>query len=214
MTNQLAEPAARADRGQPAARRPPPLHRDGAGRRVGRRHRARPRAAASTCPTGSRLGLLGGRPRPVDRRGPRRGRAGDGRPAGGGRRCAPTGWRGPGAVAGNGSTRTLLVRIAAEHDDGDDQRLRRDLRRHHRAAVGAAQGRLGRRRAPHRARDQEPADPDPAFGRTAAPQIPEGDQGRSGDLPHLHRHDRPPGRAISAGWSTSSPPSPGCRRRC
>ena len=27
----------------------------------------------------------------------------------------------------------------------------------------------------------------------------------------LHRHDRPPGRTISAGWSTNSPPSRACR---
>ncbi len=95
-----------------------------------------------------------------------------------------------------------------------DQRLCRDLRRHHRAAVGAAQGGLGRRRAPHRPRDQEPADPDPALGRAAAPQLSEGDQERSRDLRDLHRHDHPPCRATSAAWSTSSRRSRGCRRRC
>ena len=120
------------------------------------------------------------RSRSADRPGPRRGRAGDGRAAR--RGGAPPGPAG--AVAGadrarGNSTRTLLVRIAAEHDEPRDQRLCRHLRRHHRAAVGAAQGGLGRHRPPHRARDQEPADADPALGRAAAAQIPEGDQERS-----------------------------------
>ena len=48
------QPAPRADRGQPAARRAPPLHRDGAGRRQRRRDRHRRRAAASSCPTARR----------------------------------------------------------------------------------------------------------------------------------------------------------------
>ena len=90
---------------------------------------------------------------------------------------ARTAWRSRRSRSPRGnSTRTLLVRIAAEHDERRDQRLCRDLRRHHRAAVGAAQGGLGRHRPPHRPRDQEPADPDPAVGRAAAPQISEGDQ--------------------------------------
>ena len=45
------EPAARADRGQPAARRAAALHRGRAGRRQRRRDRARRRAGASSCPT-------------------------------------------------------------------------------------------------------------------------------------------------------------------
>jgi nitrogen fixation/metabolism regulation signal transduction histidine kinase len=44
------------------------------------------------------------------------------------------------------------------------------LRRHHRRGVGAAQRRLGRGGAPPGARDQEPADADPAVGRAAAAQ--------------------------------------------
>ena len=53
-------------------------------------------------------------------------------------------------------------------------RLRHHARRHHRSGGGAAHLGLGRHRAPHRARDQEPADADPAFGRAAAPQIRQG----------------------------------------
>ncbi len=45
--------------------------------------------------------------------------------------------------------------------------LRDHLRRHHRAALRAAQGRLGRRGAAHRPRDQEPAHPHPARRRAA-----------------------------------------------
>ena len=59
------------------------------------------------------------------------------------------------------------------------QRLRRDLRRHHRAARGAAPGGLGRGRAAHRARGQEPADPDPAVGRAPRAQIPAADRART-----------------------------------
>ena len=47
-----------------------------------------------------------------------------------------------------------------------------DLRRHHPAGRGPAQRRLARRGPPHRPRDQEPADADPAVGRAAAPQVP------------------------------------------
>ena len=73
-------------------------------------------------------------------------------------------------------------------------RLCRDARRHHRSRQRAAHLRLGRRRAPHRARDQEPADADPAFGRAPAPQIRQGHHRGSRDLRAMHRHDRAPGR--------------------
>ena len=77
--------------------------------------------------------------------------------------------------------RTAEVQIgppaSAAHPAGADRRraarragvgrLRRHLRRHHRAAIGAAQGGLGGRGAAHRARDQEPADADPALRRAA-----------------------------------------------
>ncbi len=79
--------------------------------------------------------------------------------------------------------------------EGEARGYRRHLRRHHRAAVGPAQGRLGRRRPPHRPRDQEPADPDPALGRAAQAEISEAkSQTDPGDLHHLHRHHHPPGR--------------------
>ena len=65
------------------------------------------------------------------------------------------------------STRTLLVRIAAEHDDGDISGYVVTFDDITELLLGAAQGRLGRRRAPDRARDQEPADADPALRRAA-----------------------------------------------
>ena len=54
-------------------------------------------------------------------------------------------------VVRRGRAQTLLVRIAAERAEGEVEGLCRDLRRHHRAALGAAQGRLGRCGAAHRA---------------------------------------------------------------
>ena len=89
---------------------------------------------------------------------------------------------------------TLLVRVAAQHDAPRDQRLCRDLRRHHRVAGGAAQSSLGRDRPADRPRDQESADPDPPVGGAAAPQIPAADQGRPGGVRQQHGYDHPAGR--------------------
>ncbi len=77
-------------------------------------------------------------------------------------------------------------------------RLCRDARRHHRSGQRAAHLGLGRYRAPHRARDQESADADPAVGGAAAPQIRQVDHRRSGGVPAMHRHDHPPGRRHQA----------------
>ena len=92
------------------------------------------------------------------------------------------------------STRTLLVRIAAEHDDGDISGFVVTFDDITELLLGAAQGRLGRHRAPHRARNQEPADADPARRRAAAPPVPKGNQGGPRNLHDLHRHDHPPCR--------------------
>ena len=84
----------------------------------------------------------------------------------------------------------------ARHQRGHDPGcagLRRYLRRHDRAGQRATQHRLGRRRAAHRARDQESADADPALGRTHPPQIRRlHHQGSRGVRP-MHRHHHPPG---------------------
>ena len=72
------------------------------------------------------------------------------------------------------------------------RRLSRRVRRHDRRDLGAALGRLGRGRAPTRARDQEPADPDPAVGRA-----PEDEARRA-----RRRRARP--RCSSAAWRRSS----------
>ena len=57
---------------------------------------------------------------------------------------------------------------------------------------------LGRHRAAHRARDQEPAHPDPAFGRAAEAQIRQGHHRGQGGVRAMHRHDRAPGRRHQA----------------
>ena len=54
MTTPARQPAPRADRGQPAARRAAPLHRDGAGRRQRRASSASTPSGASCCPTAPR----------------------------------------------------------------------------------------------------------------------------------------------------------------
>ena len=90
--------------------------------------------------------------------------------------------------------RTLLVRIGAEMTSGRVERLHRHLRRHHRTAVGATQSRLGRRRAPHRARNQEPADADPARRRAVEAPFHQGNNLRSGNVQPVRRYDHPPCR--------------------
>ncbi len=88
--------------------------------------------------------------------------------------------------------RTLLVRIGAEPAaPGGPSGFVVHVRRHHRAAIGAAQGGVGRRGAAHRPRDQEPADPDPAFGRAAQAALHQGDHLRPGNVRAMRRHHRP-----------------------
>ena len=77
-------------------------------------------------------------------------------------------------------------------------RLGHHLRRRHRAGVGAAHLGVGRRRPPHRARDQEPADPHTTFGRAPAPQVRQGDHRGPRGVRALHRHHHPPGRRRDA----------------
>ena len=88
-----------------------------------------------------------------------------------------------------------------------------DLRRHHPPGRRPAQRRLEGRRPPHRPRDQEPADADPALGRAAATQVPRRDH-RATWRPSTAAPTPSSARsATSAAWSTSSRPSPACRRR-
>ena len=99
----------------------------------------------------------------------------------------------------------------------EDQPVARQLhhhaRRHHRARLGAAHLGLGRRRPPHRPRDQEPADADPALRRAHPPQIRQGPSPRprtsrsssSAPTPSCARS------TTSGAWSTSSRALRGCR---
>ncbi len=107
-----------------------------------------------------------------------------------------------------GETRRLRVRASRQR-----RRPGADLRRHHPPGRRPAQRRLARRGPAHRPRDQEPADPDPAVGRAPAPQVP---QARSPATWRPSTAAPTPSSArsaTSAGWSTSSPPSPACPRR-
>ena len=94
--------------------------------------------------------------------------------------------------------RNLSVRVTTEQSPARAARLCRHPRRHHRAGRRAAHLGLGRHRPPHRPRDQEPADADPAFGRAAAAQIRQVDHRGPGGLLPMHRHDRAPGRRHQA----------------
>ena len=172
MTHQLADAAERADRGQPPARSAPALYRDRAGGRLGRRDRPRPRRAASICRTArprccsapistSRSARTLAEAVPEMARASRRGGA-PARPARRRRRSSSCATAAASTLAGAHRRRARR---------GRGQGLCRHLRRRDRTAVGAAQGGLGRCRAPHRARDQEPADADPALGRAPEAQI-------------------------------------------
>ena len=94
--------------------------------------------------------------------------------------------------------RNLSVRVTTEQSPDARARLCHHARRHHRAGDRAAHLGLGRHRAPHRPRDQEPADADPAFGRAAAAQVRQVDHRGPGRLRAVHRHDRAPGRRHQA----------------
>ncbi len=77
---------------------------------------------------------------------------------------------------------------------GVGTRLRGHARRHHRACFGATNLGLGRCRAAHRARDQEPADPHSVVGGAPAAQIRKGARQRPRDLRAMHANHHPPGR--------------------
>ncbi len=103
-------------------------------------------------------------------------------------------------ITRDGHERNLSVRVSRRADQPVPRQLHHHARRHHRAGLGAAHLGLGRRGAPHRPRDQESADADPAFRRAHSPQIRQDHHRRKGqvDLRAVHRHDRPPGRRYQA----------------
>ena len=113
----------------------------------------------------------------------------------------------------NGRERNLSVRVTERAVRRGRARLCRHARRHHRAGDGAAHLGLGRRRAPHRPRDQEPADADPAVGRAAAPQIWPAHQGRCATSSSSAPTRSCARSTTSSAWSTSSRASPACRSR-
>ena len=116
-------------------------------------------------------------------------------------------------VSRNGQERNFSVRVTSEQSPADRARLRHHHRRHHRARAGAAVLGLGRHRPPHRPRDQEPADADPAVGRTAAPQIRQGDHRRPRRCSSSAPTRSCARSTTSSAWSTSSRASRACRSR-
>ena len=195
MTAQLRSQRAELLVGQRADRQPPPLHRGGAVRRHRRRHRHRRRRARHDRQPHRAAAPRPRRERPIGAA-DRRGRCRSSAPVGRGRAAR----RAPGAPRPDRRHRAAAASAPStsgsrpKRADGRVARLRHHPRRHHRPRRGAAQLGLGRRRPPHRPRDQEPADADPAFGRAAAPQIRQGDHRGPRGLRPVHRHDHPPGR--------------------
>ena len=165
-------PAHRPRHRQHPAHRTTPLHGGRAVRRVGRRHRPRsPRPHHARQPLG---GEAAG-PRRVEARRP------PARRGGAGVRChaePSRGAQGPAATPGYPHHRRRGAQLLGARDARGEGRgglrLGADLRRRHRAGLGAAHLGLGGRRPPHRPRDQEPADADTTFGRAPAPQVPAG----------------------------------------
>ena len=156
--------------------------------------------AASRLPTARREKLLGREDAELVGRAARRGRAGV-RQRCSARRRSPT--QGPAAAAGHADHRRrgahlLRARDArgsrARSDDGSVLTFD-DVTE---LVVGAAHLGLGRRGAPHRPRDQEPADPDTTLGRAPAPQVRQGHHRGPRGVRALHRHHHPPGRRRDA----------------
>ena len=147
-------PAHRPRHRQHPAHRTAPLHGGGALRRFGRRHRPRsPRPHHARQPLGGEA--AGPRRRRAHRPPARRGGAGVRGHAERSRRA-----QGPAAAPGHPHHRRRGAQLLGARDargaGRGGLRLGADLRRRHRAGLGAAHVGLGRRRPPHRPRDQEP----------------------------------------------------------
>ena len=151
-------------------------------------------------------------------RGRRRQRGCADRPAGRGRGARDRGDPGRGAdqpaQADPGPDPALAPRPRPALQRAGDQRAigqgrqerRRHARRHHRRARRAALGRLGRRGASHRPRDQEPADADPALGRAHQAQVRQAPSSSRARTSSISAPIRSSARSTtSSAWSTSSP---------
>ena len=112
---------------------------------------------------------------------------------------------------------TLVVTLSLLQDDeGRGARLRDRVRRLHAGGARAAHGRVARGRAAHRARDQEPADADPAVGAAHPAALPGALRGRVRRRPGLRRvrghHREPRRRAEGAGERVLPVRAPAHRR--
>ena len=199
MTSQLAAQRGELMEAYQPDRRPPALHRDGAGRRLGRRDRARRRTAGSTLPNRAASELLGARPRcrrsagrwptwcrnspPLLRRRPRRAR----RTA----RAPPRS-----RSARRRSRRTLLVRIGADcrlagRPDRGFVVTFDDITELLSAQRKAAWADVARRIA-HEIKN--PLTPIQLSAERLKRRYLQADHRRPGDLHAMHRHHHPPGR--------------------
>ena len=102
------------------------------------------------------------------------------------------------AINRDGQERNFSVRVTSEQSPESEHGYVITLDDITELVLGAAHLGLGRHRAPHRPRDQEPADADPAVGRAAAPQIRQDDHRGPRRVRAMHRHDRAPGRRHQA----------------
>ncbi len=110
-----------------------------------------------------------------------------------------------------GHESNLSVRVSRRADQPVARQLHHHARRHHRSRLRAAHLGLGRRRPPHRARDQESADADPAFRRAHPPQIRQGHYRRQGPFSTSAPTPSCARSTTSGAWSTSSRALRGCR---
>ena len=202
--------------GAPRPDRPaPPLHRGGAGGRLGRRHRPRRAAGRITILNRSAEALARHRrePRRSASRSPRWCPSSAPLVDGCARRRQPPASRARSRWCARVASASCWCGSPASTAADAEPRLRRHPRRHHRPRHRPAHLGLGRRRPPHRPRDQEPADADPALRRAPQAQVRQGDHRRPRDLRPVHRHHRPPGRRHRPHGRRVLRPSPACPSR-
>ena len=102
------------------------------------------------------------------------------------------------SLARGGLDRLFNVSITSAPTERADKSYIVTSRRHNRSRHCAANRRLGRRRAAHRARNQKSADADPALGRAAEAQIRSVDHPGPRHFRSMHRYDRASGRRHQA----------------
>ena len=210
--------AARSRAEEPAARRAPALHRDGARadrhrRRVARRrrpHRDDQQRRAAPARRRPRASIGAPAERAVRARGSAAARSAAA--PGARRRRTPAAQE----IALVREGRELHLAAAATpllREDGSARRRGAGVRRRDAADPDAAGRGVARRGAAARARDQEPADADPALRRAHAPALQRRRRRRRARWSRSARRPSSARSSRSRSWSTSSRSSRACRRR-